>query len=225
MELKIKSWKDCTISTYFDIQDIVKDENMQPYEKEVALISLLCGEEDTKIWDLSVEEFTKLQGATKWIGEIELRNVEKLKFKKIVIDGEKFTVDGDFTKFSVAQYIDFQTFWGKRNDENWRDIIGNVLVCFIIPQGKKYANEYNTQELAEFIVNHLDIETAYEIISFFFVSWLRSMKNSLHSSAHALKKMSKKMSKEQWSETIAKTAEMEQALIDGFTLLTQSVSL
>ena len=224
MELKIKSWKECTISKYYKICDIIEDDEIQTYDKEVALLALLCDCEENEIWELNFNEFKKLQSMTSWIGEIELKKIENLKFKTIIIDNKKYSINGDLSKFTTAQYIDFQTFWAKRNTSKMKDIIGNILVCFIIPYGHKYGDGYDLQETAKTIYDNLDIETAYEIISFFFRSWVGSIKDSLTYSALKMKKLKKKMSKEEWHETIKNLVEMEQSLIDGFCLLTTSVN-
>lgn len=215
IKIKIKSWTECPIDIYYKLKDIESDDAMPVYDKEVAIISLLAGVSEDDIWNLNIEDFKKLQSDTKWINNAIMNDVNKLKFKKITIDGTKYDVVTDMQKFTVGQYIDFQTFWSKRANGKMKSVIGNILACLIVPSGKKYGEDYDINELAVTIYNKFDVETAFEIISFFFTCWLRSIQNSLTYCKRMMKrKKDKKLSQQQMEET-------EKTLLDGFILLTQ----
>ena len=158
-----KSWKDVTIDEYFDLCKRLSDDTLTDYEKIIIKIAFITGKNEDEIWNLTWTEFRELQVEALWMDEFQLK--ENVKFKSIEINGEKYSIDTNLQNFTVAQYIDFQTFFPKRK-ENQR-IIGNILACFIIPQGKKYAEDYDIKELVDNINSNLDIMTANEILFFF----------------------------------------------------------
>lgn len=217
MELKKKSWRNISINDYFRIRDIIEDSSLEDYDKEVELTALMCGCSEEEVWALPVDEFKKIQSSTLWLSNAELKPLDKVKYSSIVINGSKYSIDTDLHKFTVAQYVDFQAFWSKKDDKAH---IGNLLACFIIPKGKEYADGYDTQALANDICSFLDIQTAYEIIGFFLVCWLRSTKTSLNCLSAKMKRNKKKMTEEQWSQHSKELETLEKSILDGFQLLT-----
>lgn len=216
MELKKKSWNDITINDYFEIQETMKDETLEPADKEVRLIALLCGVDTDDIWSLQITEFKKLQNGTLWLATPTLKPIEKVKYKNIDINGMKCKVDTDLTKFTVAQYIDFQALFAKKDEKNG---LASLLTCFIIPQGKEYNTGYDISELRDEIMSYLDIQTAYQIFGFFLVRWLDSTHRSLSFLKQMIKKNKKKMTQEEFSQRTKEVENLEKTISDGFKLL------
>lgn len=218
VSLKKTSWKDVTINEYFEIQDIMKDDTMEPADKEVELMSILSGLSTEQIWDMTITEFKALQELAKWVETATLRPLDKVKFNKIKINDTQYVVNQDLTKFTVAQYVDFETLWHNRDN---KDYMGALLACFLIPKGKEYANDYDINKTKDDIMSYLDIQTAYEIMGFFLVSWRNSTKASLDSLSRKMKKMKKKMTVEEWNQHTEKLETLEKNILGGFQLLTQ----
>ena len=212
-----KSWKDVTIDEYFDLCERLSDDTLTDYEKIIIKISFITGKNEDEIWNLSWSDFRSLQVEALWMDEFQLK--ENVKFKSIEINGEKYSIDTNLQNFTVAQYIDFQTFFPKRKTNE--RVIGNILACFIIPKGKKYAEGYNIQELVENINSNLDIMTANEIMFFFLKQYLISIRATANYFNWILKRMKKKSKNSQEIETVEKEWEkMKKATLDGLRSLT-----
>lgn len=212
-----KSWKDVTIDEYFDLCERLSDDTLTDYEKIIIKIAFITGKSEDEIWNLSWYDFRNLQVESLWMEEFQLK--ENVKFKSIEINGEKYSIDTNLQNFTVAQYIDFQTFFPKRKTNE--RVIGNILACFIIPKGKKYAEGYDIQELVENINSNLDIMTANEIMFFFLKQYLISIRATANYFNWILKRMKKKSKNSQEIETVEKEWEkMKKATLDGLRSLT-----
>lgn len=212
-KMKINSWSECSVSDYFRLREITSDDLMEPADKEVAVISVLSGLSEDEIWGLSITDFKELQSKTLWTSTPVMRPLDKIRFRNIEINGEKYAVETDITKFTVAQYIDFQTFWQKKHEEQY---ISSILACFIIPKGKDYADGYDINKLKDDIMYCLDIQTAYEIMSFFLLRWLGSTQASLD----CLSAMTKKMMKgEDLDQQMERVEDLKKNISDGLKLL------
>lgn len=212
-----KSWKDVTIDEYFDLCERLSDDTLTDYEKIIIKIAFITGKSEDEIWNLSWQDFRNLQVESLWIEEFKLK--ENVKFKSIEINGEKYSIDTNLQNFTVAQYIDFQTFFPKRKTNE--RVIGNILACFIIPKGKKYAEGYDIQELVENINSNLDIMTANEIMFFFLKQYLISIRATANYFNWILKRMKKKSKNSQEIEAVEKEWEkIKKATLDGLRSLT-----
>lgn len=167
-----KSWRDVSIDEYFELVDKLNDPELEETDKEVYKLSFINNIPEDDIWNLEISEFRKLQVESLWMNDFKIQ--EDVKFKSLDINGSKYTIDTNLQNFTVAQYIDFQTFFPKHK-ENPR-ILGNILACFIIPKGKTYASDYDIPELVKIINTNLDILTANEIMFFFLKQYLISIR-------------------------------------------------
>ena len=206
-----KSWKDVTIDEYFDLCERLSDDTLTDYEKIIIKIAFITGKNEDEIWNLTWTEFRELQVEALWMDEFNIN--ENVKFKSIEINKQKYSIDTNLQNFTVAQYIDFQTFFPKRK-ENQR-IIGNILACFIIPQGKKYAEGYDIKELVDNINSNLDIMTANEIMFFFLKQYLISIRATANYFNWVLKRMKKKSKNKEEMEKL----EMEWEKVKKVTLI------
>ena len=153
----------------------------------------------------------------------EFKISENSKFKSIEINGSKYKIDTNLQNFTVAQYIDFQTFFPKRKT-NPR-VLGNILACFIIPQGKEYASGYDISELVRSINSNLDILTANEIMFFFLKQYLISIRVTANYFNWTLKRLKKKTkNKEKVIELEKDWEKVKKATLDGLRSLTISAN-
>lgn len=213
-----KSWRDVTINEYFDLSDKLNDKSLNDYEKEIIKISFITDMDEDEVWSLSLGEFRQYQVDTLWINEFNIN--EKVNFKKIKINNSNYTIDTNLQNFTVAQYIDFQTFYPKLKS-NPR-LIGNILACFIVPSGKKYAEDYDIKELVDIINDHLDILTANEIMFFFLHSYLISIRVTANYFNWMIQRLKKKAkNKEQVANLEEKWNQMKKDTLIGLRLLTK----
>lgn len=212
-----KSWKDVTIDEYFDLCERLSDDALTDYEKIIIKIAFITGKREEDIWNLNWDEFRTLQVEALWMDEFKLK--ENVNFKTIEINGEKYSIDTNLQNFTVAQYIDFQTFFPKRKTNE--RIIGNILACFIVPKGKKYAEGYNIQELVENINSNLDIMTANEIMFFFLKQYLISIRATANYFNWILKRMKRKTKDQKMIEKLEMEWEVtKRVTLDGLRSLT-----
>lgn len=182
-----KSWRDVTIDEYFNLVDRLSDEGLTEYEREVILVSFVTGVDEDKVWDMTISEFKANQLNTAFMKEFNV--ARDCNFKTIQLAGEKYDVCTDLHNFTVAQYIDFQTFYAQR--KNNANILASLPACFIIPRGHGYAEGYDVNDLKMKIINGLDILTAEELLFFFLKRYLLSMRataNYFNWAIHRLKR-------------------------------------
>ena len=212
-----KSWKDVTIYEYFNLVDRLSDEGLTEYEREVILVSFVMGVAEDKVWDMTIGEFKANQLNTAFMKEFNV--ARDCNFKTISIDGEKYDVCTDLHNFTVAQYIDFQTFYAQRKDN--ANILASLLACFIIPRGHSYAEGYDVNDLKLKIINGLDILTAEELLFFFLKRYLLLMRATANYFNWAIRRMKRKGMPV--GELEARWEEVKKATLDGLRSLTTSV--
>lgn len=217
-----KSWRDVSINEYFDlvgrIEETEQVEN-QDYLRAVIKIAFANGMEEDEVWDLGLTEFWRLQDEAAWIDKFEI--TEDVKFKTIRLDGTVYNVDTNLQNFTVAQFIDFQTFYKKFKSD--KRVMGNILACFLIPKGKEYADGYDIQNVVRAINEHLDIMTANEILFFFLKSYLISIRGTANYFNWIMKRMKRKAkNKEKVAELETIWELTKRNILDGLRLWTTS---
>lgn len=211
-----KSWRDVTIDEYFDLKDRL-DDVQEETDKVVVKISFANNISEEEVWDKTINEFRRLQVEALWMDEFNIS--EDIKFKNIEINGERYTVDVNLQNFTVAQYIDFQTFFPKRKTNE--RIIGNILACFIIPREKKYASGYDIKKLVDDINSNLDILTANEILLFFLKQYLISIRATANYFNWIMKRMKRKSkNKMEIIKMEMEWNQIKETILDGLRSLT-----
>lgn len=211
-----KSWRDVTIDEYFDLKDRL-DDVQEETDKVVVKISFANNISEEEVWDKTINEFRRLQVEALWMDEFNIS--EDIKFKNIEINGEKYTVDVNLQNFTVAQYIDFQTFFPKRKTNE--RILGNILACFIIPRDKKYASGYDIKKLVDDINSNLDILTANEILLFFLKQYLISIRATANYFNWIMKRMKRKSkNKMEIIKMEMEWNQIKETILDGLRSLT-----
>ena len=212
-----KSWRDVTIDEYFNLVDRLSDEGLTEYEREVILVSFVTGLDKVKVWDMTIGECKANQLNTAFMKEFNV--ARDCNFKTIQLAGEKYDVCTDLHNFTVAQYIDFQTFYAQRKDN--ANILASLLACFIIPRGHGYAEGYDVNDLKRKIINGLDILTAEELLFFFLKRYLLSMRATANYFNWAIRRLKRKGMPT--GELEARWEEVKKATLDGLRSLTTSV--
>ena len=212
-----KSWRDVTIDEYFNLVDRLSDEGLTEYEREVILVSFVTGLDEDKVWDMTIGEFKANQLNTAFMKEFNV--ARDCNFKTIQLAGEKYDVCTDLHNFTVAQYIDFQTFYAQRKDN--ANILASLLACFIIPRGHSYAEGYDVNDLKNKIINGLDILTAEELLFFFLKRYLLLMRATANYFNWAIRRLKRKGMPVE--ELEARWEEVKKATLDGLRSLTTSV--
>lgn len=205
IELKYKSWKEISVNTFNKLKDIKVNSNdsLELLDSNIALLSILCDVDEDTIVSLTTSEFSTLLNQTAF-----LSTLPKVKIQDTyTINGNEYEVFLTLNDMSVAQYIDFQTFY-KDQDKYFKEL----LACFLIPKGKKYGDGYDIQKVKEDIGNHLSIVDANSILFFFVLLYQSLTKAMLTYSIRQMKKARKKMNKEEQEKIDLAIAETKRAM-------------
>lgn len=205
IELKYKSWKEISVNTFNKLKDIKVNSNdsLELLDSNIALLSILCDVDEDTIVSLTTSEFSTLLNQTAF-----LSTLPKVKIQDTyTINGNEYEVFLTLNDMSVAQYIDFQTFY-KDQDKYFKEL----LACFLIPKGKKYGDGYDIQKVKDDIGNHLSIVDANSILFFFVLLYQSLTKAMLTYSIRQMKKARKKMNKEEQKKIDLAIAETKRAM-------------
>lgn len=208
MELKYKNWKEISINTFNELKNIDynKEEGiLGELEANVELLSILCDVEDEVISNLSTTEFHNLLMQTEFLKEMPKVKVEDT----YIINGTKYKLFLSLKQMSVAQYVDFQTYF-KDQQKYFREL----LSVFLIPKGMKYGEGYNIDDTINDIGEYLSIVDANSILFFFAILFQSLTKVILNSSIKEMKKLKKKMTnKEEIEKLETVIKELERAKV------------
>lgn len=206
-----KSWRDVTINDYYDLRARLEDEALNEYDREIIKIAFAAEMPEEDVWNLSIPEFRKLQVERLWMDSFNV--ADRNKFGIIELNGHRYKVDTDMQSFTVAQYIDFQTFYPKRKTDE--KVLGNILACFLIPEKKKYGEGYDIRETVQDINEYLDIMTANEILFFFLRQYLISIRATANFFNWQMRRMKRTLPKEKYKELEEKWEETKKAILLG----------
>lgn len=213
IELKYKNWKDITIEIYdkirqLDTEIITQEEAL---DINVKLISILCDVNEDEIINLPLTEFTILVGKTEFLKNMPTLGIET----KYRIGDRVFEVQTNLRAMTTAQFIDFQTL-AKDKDKNMK----NLLACFMIPKGKKYGEDYDIIEVAEYLYKNMSIATARSVMFFFTLQYQTLQMVILNCS---IKEMKKTLKREKNEETKKKLEEALEQMTRLKTLIKTGV--
>lgn len=198
MELRFRNWNDISINTFNRLMQIkTNGDDLDMLDNNIQLLSILCDVNEDEILQLTTIEFAELLSQTTF-----LKDMPKAKIKDTyIINGKTYNVFLSLRDMSVAQYIDFQTYYKDRDK-----YLKELLSIFLIPKGKKYCDGYNIADVINDIGEHLSIVDAHSIMFFFALLFRTLTKVMMGYSIKEVKKMKKKTKKQ---EEINK---MEQAI-------------
>lgn len=156
MEIKYKSWSEITIAQYYEIDDIRRN-RLDTHEGVCKLISILADEPESSVKQLTIREIHELYAKCVFIGqEFPKKNIS---LKSITINGVKYNIMHDLEKYTISQFIDYSTFAQREH------CISEILGTILIPEGKKYNEEYSLEQTIYDIEHGLDIATAVTLFA------------------------------------------------------------
>lgn len=166
--LKYHSYFDLPIHSYFSLLEDLKSDD--PYVQSISLVSQFYQLDKETVQSLSLSEFETLIAAC----PDPMKSSSKLKLetwvgskKTLSIADKDFEFSPDLTKFSLAQYIDFQMSLPKV-ETNPEYLLSTIL----IPKGHKYNESYDSTEHINWIRSNISIGQSNQIINFFIKRYL-----------------------------------------------------
>ena len=183
----IDSYDKLTINKYRELVGLEKGDDDMEYG--IRILSILSDIDEDELMDMPLDEFSKMMSKTNFL----YKEVNKLDYnhlgKTLTINGKKYKIVKDAKSMTAGQYIDYKSYITR---DNFIDMLPYILTVFIIPDGCKYGNGYDTAELAVELDNNLDIRTALCISDFFLNQSRFSMQTSLRYLKWKMKRMMKK---------------------------------
>lgn len=203
-KLKYKKITDLPIYKWKELNEILNDESADEITKNVQLTALFYDISEDEVWGWNVFDQSFALGDIIAVLEHNDYQPQGKLPKTIKISDNVYSVVDDVSKFTVAQYVDFQHYI-KNGDE----AIAELLSTFIIPKGKKYNEGYEIDEVVKVFNEQLPIGTAFSLRFFFVKNLIKSISSTVQS---LVKKMMRKAMwravKEQRKEAIKELKEM-----------------
>ena len=221
LEFKYKHTGELPMSTFLEFRDITSDESVPDFKKELAALAIMCDVPEDDIYKLTPQE------AQYYIAQMH-QNISKFNLsnsdnnlscdrkiiskrpKKLKLNGHEYKVDYKLSKMNMAQYVDFQMTVASVKDH--MDSLVDLLSIFVIPNGKKYGENYDINEVKEDL-NSLRVDVALAITFFLRMRSENLIRNKLFYTRMMMKMMKwtikDKEVKKQMEETMETLKEME----------------
>ena len=188
-KIKRMSWKQISIAQFKRIKEVI---DTTPSEEAVwALIGVCYGMTAAEIDNLPLRKAEEYARGVSFLNSEPAPSVAR---KTYVLNGHKYNATLDFTKVTTAQYIDFQQVWKDSEEHPER-----VLAIILVPEGHRYNDGYDTNEVIDDIENHMSVCDSMGLTLFF----CRLLRISIRLVSMKMKRLLKrarkegKMSKEQ----------------------------
>ena len=221
--IEIFNWNNISINQYYGILDILEDESLDGFNKNINICAILTGESPEYFKLLSIEEasiyFSKLNF---------LNNPPRITTPpntyNIIYKGQPLKLKlCDIEHLTVSQFVDWNTLVSTISDpsniRSLRDIIGNLLSIFLVPTDKQYSVDYDIDYLQEILLDQISFGTAQSILNFLLTKYLRLLKVSLRYLVQEEKKRkmkSKQNLEKNSSETIKLLIRQIQYILTSF---------
>lgn len=192
IRLRYNSWDEVSIEKY---EELLKASDVEDdLQRTINILAVLTGEKPQDIENINLEELNALTRNTKWVNEFDFNKSDKPKTFKM--EGIEYNVTRRVPDMTVAQYADFQAYFGKTTD------MEILLSIFVIPKGHKYGEGYDMEDLQRSLRKFMPITTANSIIYFFLKGSLNLLSSTLISLESQLKQARNLTKKKEIQEKI-----------------------
>lgn len=168
----IDNWKDLPLGAYKKITEI----DPQDEEGNLKVLAILEGKTLNDILNAPLTEVKEKVKKLDFLTKKPRKHLIKLKYKL----GEKtYRFDCTTKSITTAQFIDF-------SQTAKEDLVG-ALSIFLIPEGKRYNEDYDLDDAKADIEKYLSVEEALSICDFFTTLSLHYLRRTLRKAKKALK--------------------------------------
>lgn len=176
----VSNWNEVSVGMFSEIRAAYNDHEMSEEDRAIGLVALLTGEDPLT---MELSDFRKILMDLSFVNE-EVKPAEVK--SEYILNGRKYTLQKAINHVSTAQYIDFNNYIKDGEiDEKYADIIS----VFLIPEGMKYNDGYDIEEVKAEINEYMAITDALGIFSYFFHFFVRFVQISRRYTSRRLKKM------------------------------------
>lgn len=210
IELKYKNWEEISLGKFNEIESVVKSD-LSDIDRVSYLLTVLTETDLQTIEGLTMVEYGRLANEMSFIYDMPKVEIKE----EYIINGKEYYLSTDFRNFTAGQYIDFQTLYKDLENNKHK-----LLAVFLIPKGHKYCDDYNVDNVAEEIEQHLSIVDATACMLFFSLLYKGLTIATL---TYSIKMMKKEMRKEKNNELKMKMKKAIQKTEESLHLLKSTV--
>ena len=177
------NWNHISINQYYSILDILEDNSLDGFNKNINICAVLTGESPEYFKLLSIEE------ASIYFSKLDFLNsppriTTPPNSYNITYQGQPLKLKlSDIEHLTVSQFVDWNTLISTISDpsniKSLRNIIGNLLSIFLVPSDKQYSTGYDIDYLQEILLDQISFGTAQSILNFLLTKYLRLLNRSL----------------------------------------------
>lgn len=207
----INNYKDLTIEKYIELYEL-DIQGLTELDIQSNIIAILSDLTVDEVLDLPIPQYKKLAQQTAFMTvppQVKARKINKVK-----INNKSYKVLDKVEDMTTGQYIDYQSYIQK----NEVKMLPYILSCLIIPEGEKYGDSDNIEQIKQ-----MSVEEALIISNFFIKQSLTLTKTILRYLEWKMKKMMKKTKeetmKQKIEEAITKLHLLQNSLKDGVGFL------
>ena len=183
IKLKYKSWEEVTIPVYQELTAIAQDNDGEFDEREIDILAVLCDSDRESLSNILLDDYAELAKGAHFLQRIPHYTPPS----KITLRGVEYRVMVDISKYTLAQYTEYNAL---RADVKMN--IARLIATMLVPVSAKcYADGYDVGEVVEAIEAELPYYKAYGILHFFQLAQGLSAVSSLRLQARAMRKMAR----------------------------------
>lgn len=208
----IKSYETMPVGIYLQLTDVMRDVQDE-HDRTIAILSILSGIPEEQLINTPYEQVQRMSDSAGFL----LTEPKPAEVRKVYEVGEwRLVPTLKRSRITYAQYAAFQEFSAKGVDDNFVQL----LSCFLIPEGKKYNEDYDIEDLCDDIRKHLSIVDANALYTFFLRTLSRSMQNTLNYLRATIMLQTAKTEEEKKAkeEALAKMMEFQRLIRSGVGL-------
>ena len=205
-------WENISIDKYYEIKDILDDEEDDDITKNVKMVAVITDKDEDEVWSMDMAEAGEYISRLQFLNKFELPDNPNMKFN---LPGYQLKVMKDVSKISVAQYVDFQNFVKLP----LREGMEKILSIFLIPEGCKYNDGYDIIDVQKEIRENLSFRVAEGLLSFFIEKYGELL---IHSLVYCRRQVKKNKNPEMM-EKLEKTQKEVQQKLDSLIRLIGSI--
>lgn len=206
-------WDRISINTYYAITDILADEGLSGFQKNIEISSLITGLPEDVFSTMTLQEGREVFSCLAFLNELDINKVHLP--KRIKVGKYDLEIVSDISKLTVAQFSDWNII--VTGEQEMRYKIDRLLSVFLVPRGCNYNEGYDILDLQSVIRSQIGFDVIQKLINFLLTKYLRSFKTSLLYLVHQSTRMKSEQEAEMLKMKIKEIVSQIQFILTSFS--------
>lgn len=206
-------WDRISINTYYAITDILADEGLSGFQKNIEISSLITGLPEEVFSTMTLQEGREVFSSLAFLNELDINKVHLP--KRIKVGKYDLEIVSDISKLTVAQFSDWNII--VTGEQEMRYKIDRLLSVFLVPKGCNYNEGYDILDLQSVIRSQIGFDVIQKLINFLLTKYLRSFKTSLLYLVHQSTRMKSEQEAEMVKMKIKEIVSQIQFILTSFS--------